>query len=163
VTVIQRLYARFVRGFRGIGALKRGAVATVIAVALAVPASALASGFFKGPVGGGVNNAGVEFRVDFKNGEPQKVIEFRWFNVPVPPNCADSFEGTQFKMSVSDTRRFHGKYMVPNTNRVATVHGKFKHHNKKAVGTLKLRGSFSGGCTGANTGDLPWVAHKANG
>jgi hypothetical protein len=152
------MYARLVRR----GTLKRAAVGAIIVIALAIPGSALASGFFKGPVGGGVNNAGVEFRVDFKNGEPQKVIEFRWFNVPVPPNCADSFDGTRFKMSVSDTRHFHGKYTVPHTNHVATVDGKFKHHNKKAVGTLKLKGTFSGGCS-ANTGDLDWVAHKANG
>jgi hypothetical protein len=43
---------------------------------------------------------------------------------------------------------------------VATVHGKFKHHNEKAAGTIELKGSFSGGCTGG-TGALPWTAKRA--
>jgi hypothetical protein len=137
-------------------------VAIVVVSVLAIPATAFGSAFFKGPVNGGINNAGVEFRVDMQNHHPRKVLEFRWFNVPVPPNCADSFEGTHFNMQV-DGRRFHGRYQVPNTNHVANVRGRFKHHNKKAVGTLRLKGSFSGGCVNADTGPLPWRASKANG
>lgn len=133
----------------------------VVVITLALPGSALATAFFKGPVNGGANNAGVEFRAKIRHDHPRKVLEFRWFNVPVPPNCADSFEGTHFEMRVNDRRRFHGKYKVPSTDHVATVHGKFKHHNDKAVGTIKLKGSFAGGCSNAATGSLSWTAKRA--
>jgi hypothetical protein len=142
-------------------ALNRAAILAVAATMLAIPATAFATAFFKGPVNGGANNAGVEFRVKFKHGEPKKVLEFRWFNVPVPPSCADSFEGLKFEMRVNDRGKFNGKYSVPNTNHVATVDGKFKHHDEKAAGTLKLKGSFAGGCSDANTGSLPWTAKRA--
>jgi hypothetical protein len=152
-----------VQGRNGISAV-RWAAASVVAVAalLILPAGALASAFYKGPVNGGANNAGVEFRAELRHHHvPRKVIEFRWFNVPVPPNCADSFEGLHFNMRVHHHRRFHGRYSVPNTNHVAIVHGKFKHHAKKAAGTIELKGSFAGGCSNADTGALPWTAKKA--
>jgi hypothetical protein len=144
------------------GIVRRIAVAIAVMTVLALPAAATASTFFKGPVNGGANNAGVEFRVKLRHHhKPVKVLEFRWFNVPVPPNCTDSFEGTHFAMKVNDRRKFHGRYSVPNTNHVVTVHGKFKHHNKKAAGTIELKGNFSGGCTNADTGSLSWTAKKA--
>ena len=142
-------------------AAKRLMTPIAVLIVLALPASAFASAFFKGPVNGGANNAGVEFRAKIRHDHPRKVLEFRWFNVPVPPNCADSFEGTHFEMSVNDRRKFHGKYSVPHTNHVATVHGRFKHHNEKAVGTFELKGSFAGGCSNADTGELDWSAKRA--
>jgi hypothetical protein len=141
--------------------LKRAAIVIVALAVLAVPGTAFATAFFKGPVNGGANNAGVEFRAKFKNDQPRKVLEFRWFNVPVPPNCTGSLEGTKFQMPVNDRGKFHGKYSVPNANQVATVHGKFKHHDKKASGTIELKGSFVGGCSNADTGALPWTAKRA--
>ena len=81
---------------------------------LAIPGTAFATAFFKGPVNGGANNAGVEFRAKFKHQEPRKVLEFRWFNVPVPPNCADSFEGLHFEMHVNGQRKFDGKSPNPS-------------------------------------------------
>ena len=143
-----------------IASLNRVTILIVAAMMLALPGTAFATAFFKGPVGTGANNAGVEFRAKFKHGEPKKVLEFRWFNVPVPLQCADSFEGLHFEMRVNDKRKFHGKYSVPNTNHVATVHGKFKHHDEKASGTLELKGDFFGGCSG-NTGALSWTAKRA--
>jgi hypothetical protein len=137
------------------------AILAVAATMLALPGTALATAFFKGPVNGGANNAGVEFRAKFKHGQPRKVLEFRWFNVPVPPNCTDSFEGLRFEMKVNDRGRFHGKYSVPKRNDVATVHGKFKHHDDKAAGTIELKGSFAGGCSNADTGSLSWTAKRA--
>lgn len=140
--------------------LKRAAIVIAALVVLVLPSTAFATAFFKGPVNGGANNAGVEFRAKIKHDDPKKVVEFRWFNIPVPPNCADSFEGLQFEMKVNDRGKFHGKYSVPHTNHVATVHGKFKHHNEKAAGTIELKGSFAGGCSG-DTGELPWTAKRA--
>ena len=142
---------------------RRAAVISVGLVLFALPAQVFASAFFKGPVGGGANNAGVEFRVKIHNGHANKVLEFRWFNVPVPPNCADSFEGTHFAMNVNDRQRFHGTYSVPNTNHKAIVHGRFRHHAKKATGTLKLKGSFSGGCVDTQTDALTWTAKRPGG
>jgi hypothetical protein len=144
-------------------AVKRLMVPLALVIALALPGSALASAFFKGPVNGGANNAGVEFRAKIKHDHVRKVLEFRWFNVPVPPSCADSFEGLKFEMRVNNRGKFHGKYSVPNTNHVATVHGKFKHHNEKASGTIALKGNFVGGCSNADTGSLSWTAKKAGG
>ena len=141
--------------------MKRLVISLAAVIVLALPSSALATAFFKGPINGGANNAGVEFRAKFRHHEPRKVLEFRWFNVPVPPSCADSFEGTKFEMRVNDRRKFHGTYKVPNTNHKATVHGKFKHHNDKAAGTIELKGSFAGGCSNADTGSLSWTAKQA--
>ena len=140
--------------------LKPVTIVIVAAMMLAIPGTAFATAFFKGPVGSGTNNAGVEFRAKFKHGEPKKVLEFRWFNVPVPPPCTDSFGGLHFEMRVNGKRKFHGKYSVPKTNHVATVHGKFKHHDEKASGTLELKGDFAGGCSGG-TEALPWTAKRA--
>jgi hypothetical protein len=144
-----------------IASLNRAAILIVAAMMLAVPGTAFATAFFKGPVNGGANNAGVEFRAKFKHGEPRKVLEFRWFNVPVPPTCTDSFEGLHFEMHVNGKGKFDGKYSVPKTNHVATVHGRLKHHDEKAAGTLKLKGSFVGGCSNADTGSLDWKAKRA--
>ncbi len=149
------------RAFERITSLNRAAVLIVAVTMLAIPGTAFASAFFRGPVNGGANNAGVEFRVKFHHGKPKKVLEFRWFNVPVPPNCADSFEGLKFEMKVNGKGQFDGKYSVPKTNHVATVHGKLKHHDEKATGTLKLKGSFAGGCSNANTGPLGWKAKRS--
>ena len=143
-----------------IASLNRVTILIVAAMMLAIPGTAFATAFFKGPVGSGTSNAGVEFRAKFKHGEPKKVLEFRWFNVPVPPNCTDAYSKLRFEMRVNGKRKFHGTYKVPNTNHVATVHGKFKHHDEKASGTLELKGDFAGGCS-ADTGALSWTAKRA--
>ena len=148
---------------KGMDAVRRAVPIAIAVGLLALPAGAAASAFFKGPVNGGANNAGVEFRVKFRHGHPRKVLEFRWFNVPVPPQCYDSFEGTGFAMKVRRTGRFRGDYDVPNTNHVAKVRGRFRHHGKKAVGRLELEGSYAGGCVNADTGWLHWVARRPNG
>jgi|SRR5256885_17012884 len=145
---------------RRMDAVRWAAACAVTAALLVLAAGAYGSAFFRGPVAGGANNAGVEFRAKFHNDHPRRVLEFRWFNVPVPPNCADSFEGTHFSMRVNRHRRFHGTYPVPNANRKAIVHGRFKRSGKKATGTLRLKGNFSGGCVNADTGPLSWVATK---
>lgn len=145
---------------RGMDAVRVAALCAVTAVLLALATGAYGSAFFKGPVGGGANNAGVEFKVKFHNGHPRRVLAFRWFNVPVPPNCYDSYGGGKFEMRVDRHRKFDGTFSVPNTNRKAIVHGRFKRSGKKAVGTLRLKGSFAGGCVNADTGALDWVARK---
>jgi hypothetical protein len=143
-------------------------IAVAIALALPSPAGAFFSEFYGGPVGSGANNAGVEFKAHFRNKHafqngkpPRKVVNFGWFNVPIPPSCTDSSDAPSgFDMHVNDAGKFHGTFAVPDTTHKATIHGKFKRHNRKAVGTLRIKGAgFSGGCTNADTGDLSWVAH----
>jgi hypothetical protein len=149
-------------------AIRRAAIpiAVVVALALPSPAGAAFKKFYVGPVGSGANNAGIEFNARFHshkafvNGKPPtRVLGFRWFNVPVPPMCADSFAEMGFDMKVNN-RKFHGSFKVPQVSRKAIVHATFKHHYRKAVGTLDLKGSFTGGCTNADTGDLHWTASK---
>jgi hypothetical protein len=146
--------------------MKRLLIATVAGLALAVPSSAQAV-FFAGPVAGGVNNAGVELKVSTRHGRPRKVTQFEWHNVPVSSGCYDS-EIYFKKMSVSHLR-FHGSghpgkrgnrnYPV-NRNVTATIKGKFKNHRKKVVGTLRLQGTFAGGCTNVDSGSLSYVATR---
>ncbi len=150
--------------------MRRGLLLIAVAVALAFPSTAGAffNKFYTGPVGNGVNNAGVEFKAHFRNKNafqsgkrPRKVVDFAWFNVPIPGGCADSSPAPSgFDMRVNDRRKFHGVFSVPETNHTAIVHGRFKHHNRKVVGTLRLKGNFSGGCVDADTGLLGWVAHR---
>lgn len=154
-------------------AMRRALIPIAAAVALALPSAASATfrQFYSGPVGNGVNNAGVEFHAKFRskrafqNGKPpRKVVDFGWFNVPVPPNCFDSSDAPSgFDMHVNDQGKFHDTFAVPQTNRTAKVTGKFKRSNNKVVGTLRLRGSFSGGCANADSGTLNWVAHHGGG
>jgi hypothetical protein len=154
--------------------MRRTVAPIVVTLALVMPSTAGASfrEFYSGPVGNGTNNAGVEFhakfrsRSAFRNGKPpHKVVDFGWFNVPIPGGCFDSSDAPSgFDMPVNDRRKFHGTFSVPHTTHKAIIHGRFKHHNKKAVGTLRIKGSgFAGGCVNADTGPLEWVAHHGAG
>ncbi|MGH2973430.1 MAG: hypothetical protein ACRDLL_00975 [Solirubrobacterales bacterium] len=147
--------------------MKRALMAIAVAITLALPSTANAffSEFYSGPVGNGVNNAGVEFKAHFHNKrafeagkDPSKVVNFHWFNVPITTGCFDSLTDNGFDMHVNDLGKFHGNFAVPQTNRTAKVTGKFKNHNRKVVGTLRLKGSFNG-CANADSGTLGWVAH----
>ena len=151
--------------------MRRALIPIVVVATLALPSTASATfrQFYSGPVANGVNNAGVEFHAKFHNKRafrkgkpPSKVVDFGWFNVPVPPRCFDSSDAPSgFDMQVNDEGKFHGTFN--SGNRTAKVTGKFKHRNKKVVGTLRLKGSFSGGCVNADSGTLDWVAHHGSG
>jgi hypothetical protein len=152
--------------------MRRGIIVVAVAAAALVLSSAAGASFqefYSGPVGTGANNAGVEFHAKFHNKRtfrkgkpPSKVITFHWFNVPVITTCSDSLTDNGFDMRVNDEGRFHGSFAVPQTNRTARVTGKFKHHNRKVVGTLRLKGSFNG-CAHADSGTLNWVARHGAG
>jgi hypothetical protein len=147
--------------------MRRALIPLALAATLALPstASAFFSEFYSGPVGNGVNNAGVEFKAHFRSKRafergrpPSKVVNFHWFNVPITGSCFDSLTDNGFDMHVNDLGKFHGSFAVPQTNRTARATGKFKRHNRKVVGTLRLKGSFNG-CANADSGTLNWVAH----
>ena len=150
--------------------MRRGLLLIAVAVALAFPSTAGAffSKFYTGPVGNGANNAGVEFKAHFRNKHafrkgkrPRKVVDFAWFNRADSGGVLDSSPAPSgFDMRVNDRRKFHGIFSVPQSNHTAIIRGKFKHHNRTVVGTLRVKGNFAGGCVDANTGALGWVAHR---
>jgi hypothetical protein len=147
---------------RRVSAWKGVPAAIVVLVVLVAPtAAAAATVRYNGPVGTGANNAGVEFHSQFRNGDPRKVNFFGWFNVPCLGGGATSGDFDHPVMDVSDAGRFHGSHKFNGGDAKVTVHGRFKHQNKKAVGTIRVQGSLSG-CGGGDTGTLDWVAHRLN-
>ncbi len=154
--------------------LRRAAAPIAVAVALTLPSTAGASfrEFYSGPVGTGANNAGVEFHAKFRSRSafrqgkpPRKVVDFGWFNVAIPGGCTDSSDAPSgLNMPVNDRRKFRGTFSVPHTSHTAIIHGRFRHHNKKVVGTIRIKGAgFAGGCVNADTGTLHWAAHRGAG
>ncbi len=142
--------------------MKRLLLAAVLAVAFLFPASASALYFYEGPIGSGANNALVEIHVKFHSGEPRTVVAsvdrtpgFTWSNAPIPGGCTD-YGGLGVAMPVNNLGHFHGKNNYSG-NRVATITGQFKHKNRKIVGTLRLKGSFTGGCVNKDTGPMGYV------
>ncbi len=143
--------------------MKRLLISAVLAIALLFPANAFALYFFEGPIGSGANNAVVEIHVKFSGGEPAKVVAqlndgtpgFTWSNAPIPGGCTD-YGGLGVAMPVNNLGHFHGKNDYSG-NRVATITGQFKHKNRKIVGTLRLKGSFAGGCVNKDTGPMGYV------
>jgi hypothetical protein len=145
--------------------MKRFLLPAVLAVALLFPASASALYFYEGPIGSGANNAVVEIHVRFHAGEPRAVVAsvhgadgFSWSNAPIPGGCTD-YGGLGVAVPVNNRGHFHGRNNYSG-NRVAIVTGKFKHRNRKIRGTLRLKGSFSGGCVDADTGPLGYVGRR---
>lgn len=142
--------------------MKRLLLALAATLALALPAVAAAK-FYAGPFQPQVNNDGVEISVKTRNGEPRRVTEFEYHNVPTGTPCNGSYIFFH-SMKVNDAHKFHGSGhpgkagnpdWPPNPNVTVAIHGRFVNHSKKIVGTLRLTGS--GGCAG-DTGALRFVA-----
>ena len=145
--------------------MKRWIFAAVLVIGLAFPGAALANRYL-GPFVPEQNNDGVEINVKQLNGAPHKVTHFSWHNVPVG-TCSDS--EIFFKKMRVRHHKFHGSghpgeagshQSPPNPNVTVTIHGKFRHHNKKIRGTLRLKGNFQGGCIGADSGPLTYHARR---
>jgi hypothetical protein len=99
---------------------------------------------------GGVNNAGLEVTVHFKNGKPTYVDQLVWHNV----NCGGPYADKQtWKASVNDSGKFHKTHDIQNAGGTVTFTGAFKHHNKKIVGTLSITPA-----AGCDTGKMDYVA-----
>jgi hypothetical protein len=112
--------------------------------------------FYRGPVESSTD-AGVEFHTSRPS--LHRINDFGWFNVPVPTHCAASGE-FPVRMKISNQDKFHGSQAIPDTNYSVTIRGTFRRHGRKAVGTIRLVGSFAGGCSDADTGALHWVAKR---
>ena len=141
--------------------MKRFLIPTAIVVALVLPAVALAN--YGGDFSPQVNNDGVDFHIKSHNGKPRKVTQFEWHNVPAACDGTYTFFPD---MKVNDKHKFHGSghpgqagnsNWPPDPRVTVTIHGTFKNHNKKVVGTLRLQGT--GSCT-QDTGSLTYIAHK---
>ena len=127
---------------------------------LAIPGTAFATAFFKGPVNGGANNAGVEFRAKFGHGASRRCSSSAGSTSQCRRTAPNLFEGLHFEMHVNGQRKFDGKYSVPNNEPRGNGPRQVQASRRKAAGTLKLKGSFAGGCNG-DTGALPWKAKRA--
>jgi hypothetical protein len=131
-----------------------------VAVALAFPSAASAT-FWTGPFVPQVNNDGVELAVQLHKGQPQKVTQFEFHNVPTGTPCNGS-NIFFHHMELNDNNRFNGSGhpgqvgnhdwpKVPNLT--VTIHGHYTPRNDRIVGTFRLQGT--GGCKG-DTGPLDY-------
>ena len=144
--------------------MKRLMIPIAIAITLALPATAFA-GFYSGPFVPQVNNDGVEIKVSLRHGHPRKVTEVEFHNVPTGTPCNGS-NIFFHSMKVNNRLKFFGSGhpgqagnadWPPTPNLIVTIKGRFANHNKKIVGTLRLRGT--GGCSG-DTGRLSFVVPR---
>src|SRR6478736_1194936 len=122
--------------------LNRFLLPIAAAVALAFPSAALAT-FWTGPFVPAVNNDGVELAVQVHKGQPQKVTQFEFHNVPTGTPCNGS--GHPGQVGNQDWPK------VPNLT--VTIHGHYTPGNDRIVGTFRLKGT--GGCKG-DTGPLKY-------
>jgi hypothetical protein len=146
--------------------MKRMLIPITVAIVLGLPGTAIAA-LYAGPFTPEVNNDGVEIGAKLQRGRAIRVTQVEFHNVPTgtPCNGSNIFFGP---MRVNDNRRFNGSGhpgragnadWPPTPNLTVTIHGHFTRHNKKIVGTLRIRGT--GGCTG-DTGRLSFVAPRFN-
>jgi hypothetical protein len=137
-------------------------LAAVVAAALAVPAVAGASGYFKGPIDPGNQAEVIELRVEYDGNRPRKIAKMRWANVPTA--CSGGPSATSGILD-GKVRVQQGQFdaVKPVRNSNATVHitGSFKKQNKLIVGTFRQTGS-SGGCPDGDTGELGYRAKKGS-
>jgi hypothetical protein len=138
--------------------MKRLLFTIVLVLALLVPSGALGSAlFYKGTLQGGVNNAGIAFRVKFKNQRPRKVLRIEFYNVAAPP-CYYSYGPIAPGWTVNRRHKFHGTLHFNGGSASATVTGTLKkrsNHYKKIVGTFRAHGPSQ-----CDTGTLNYVAKK---
>ena len=134
------------------------AITAVVTLSLAGTAVALVHQGFQGSIGVGHLQIGASFNAA---GKPKTVNRFEWSNVPA--TCPGPFQiSDEFKsvMKVDKKGKFHGKgHAVNNSGATVKIAGRFKHHNKKAVGTLRMQG-VAAGCSDLDTGVVGWSARK---
>jgi hypothetical protein len=125
---------------------------------MASTAVALVHEGFQGSIGVGHLQVGASFNAA---GRPKAVNRFEWSNVPA--TCPGPFQiSDEFKsvMKVDKDGKFHGKgHAENNTGATVKITGRFKHHGKKAVGTLRMQG-VAAGCSDLDTGVVDWSVTK---
>lgn len=126
---------------------------------LALPATA-AAGTWKYNGNFGSTGAGVEFKVHREDGKAKYLKLFDFHNIPA--QClgqgATAVTGELDKHIAVDDEKFHATGKATDSNETLTVHGKLKHGEKKAKGTLRVTGTAPG-CPDVDTGVVDWHAH----
>jgi hypothetical protein len=132
-----------------------------LTAAFAVPSSALATDFYKGPIAPGNQAEVIELTVKFDGNRPEKLAKVRWANVPT--ECTPS--GSSAVSGVLDGKvrvkkgQFEATKPVRNTNATVHIAGEFKDGDEKVVGTFRQTGS-SGACVNGDTGELDFHAKR---
>jgi hypothetical protein len=150
---------------RAVTTKRSGALIVCLVAALAFPALAygLRRTYF-GPAAGGANNAGVEISARLKNGAPTKVKKLEWHNV-IGTCSGRSTSATTGEIpspiSVKDGKFSATEHL--NAGRLTvTVSGRFKHHNERMSGHLRVHGAVAG-CSAIDTGTVAWSAKQPAG
>jgi hypothetical protein len=143
--------------------VKRYLVIFVVVLGLVVPASAIAAiRHFHGPIHPSGN---VDFHAKIRHGHVRKVVPGFAFN-HVPMQCNEGHKtisgSFNFSMKVHH-HHFSGSGTFGGGAGTVAVTGEFKHHGRKAEGTINAHGTFSpttGTIHACHSGTLDWDAHK---
>ena len=142
--------------------MKRILICAVLIVALALSAVAVAAvRHYNGTVEGGGT---LRFVTKVRHSETIKVRRFVFKHVPM--HCDDGAStvgdvGTPPPaMRVNAQHRFHGNFTSGAGRKHLHIDGELKHHDRKAEGTLRVRGDFGGSATNCDTGKDDWSAHR---
>jgi hypothetical protein len=138
-------------------------VCLVAVLAFPALASALRRTYF-GPAANGVNNAGVEISARLTAGAPTKVKRFEWHNVIGTCSGRGTGATTGEFPSVVKVKdgAFSATAQLNGGRTTVTISGRFKHHNKRMAGKLRVHGPVAG-CAGLDTGTVAWHAKQPAG
>jgi hypothetical protein len=139
--------------------MKRLIVCGVVVVALTLPALAAGNAFvYLGPLQGGNNNAGIEFKVKFKNHHPRKVLRVEYHNVSGTYGSSTCYfiEGDgQPGWKINRKAKFHGT--LHNGSQTAAIAGKLRkpaNRFRRISGTIHIQSPF------CDSGTLDYVAKR---
>jgi hypothetical protein len=140
--------------------MKRLIVCGVVVAALTLPALAAGNSFvYLGPLQGGNNNAGIEFKIKFKNHHPRKVLRVEYHNVygtTASSSLCYPPEGQgQPGWTINRKAKFHGT--LHTGSYAATISGKLRkpaNRFRRIFGTIRIQGN------GCDTGALSYVAKR---
>jgi hypothetical protein len=147
--------------------VKRTLICAVVIVALALSAVAVAVAGIR-HYHGSVNGGGtLRFLTKVHHGETIKVRRFVFNHVPMECDNGASTVGdvgtAPPPMRVNARHRFHGNFTSAAGRKHLHIDGRLKHHDRKAVGSLRVRGDFGGGSTHCDTGMDDWRAKRGGG
>jgi hypothetical protein len=137
--------------------MKRLIVCGVLVVALTLPALATGNAFvYLGPLQGGTNNAGIEFKVKFRNHHPRRVLRVEYHNVSGNGNTCFFPEGQgQPGWKINRRAKFHGT--LHTGSYTAAISGKLRkpaNRFRRIFGTIRIQGN------GCDSGSLSYVAKR---
>ncbi|OLE35245.1 MAG: hypothetical protein AUG48_11270 [Actinobacteria bacterium 13_1_20CM_3_68_9] len=145
--------------------MKRVLIGAGLVVALAFPATIIAGvRHYEGTVDQGGTT---RFLTKVRHGETVKVRRFVFNHVPMQCDNGPSTVGDVGTpppgMKVNARHRFHGNFTSGGGRKHLHIDGKLRHHDRKAKGTLRVRGDFGGSSTNCDTGSDDWSAARTGG